>query len=230
MNYYVFGDSHSECFLNRHNFQVNYFRASSAKGLNNPNSINGVNQQILNIVNTLPNNSNLIFFFGKVDMDFILNYKYNTTNKTDFNDYTIEIVYSYIEFIKNNITNHNIFVCEIPISHINDENLLSILHDKRNLDNINLHVSETDKNIYSNFDKIIPYKERIDYYTLFNKELAEKCKTNHFKFLEINKYFLNEKGDYEIPLKYIKNDKFDHHLNNNISELYLSLEFFVDNI
>ena len=39
---------------------------------------------------------------------------------------------------------------------------------------------------------------------------------------KLNKYFKNSLGHYKIPLKYIKKNILDHHLKNNIVELYLN--------
>ena len=78
-DFIIFGDSHSEYFQDTFE-EVNKFNASSAKGLNNSNSKLKTNEIIINRLKNIKDNSNIIFFFGKVDMDFILNYKYNTTN------------------------------------------------------------------------------------------------------------------------------------------------------
>ena len=222
-SYYVFGDSHARCFLTL--CEVFYFPASSAKGLCNQQSISGVNYAIINKLKQIPDNSNIIMFFGKVDMDFILNYKYNTSNIENYEKYIIDLVNSYIEFIKINTSLKNVFICELPITHINDEYMLKILHIEAHLININSRLPSDSQNIYSKFTKVIPYNERLNYYRIFNEELVKKCKINNFTLLEINKYFINKNGNFEIPLKYINTDNLDHHLNDNIYELYLeSLE------
>lgn len=69
--YHVFGDSHSECFLTIQSCKVHSFIASSARGLSNKQSTNGVNAKIADIIRTLPVDVNILFFFGKVDLDFI---------------------------------------------------------------------------------------------------------------------------------------------------------------
>ena len=110
MSYFVFGDSHCNCF--RHVFPNNVYsyRASSAKGLCNPNSKTGINKQVIEKISSLPENSNIIMFFGKVDLDFIINYKYNTTEIINFKEYILSIANSYIEFVKLNTLNKNVYI------------------------------------------------------------------------------------------------------------------------
>tara|TARA_Y100000389_G_scaffold192334_1_gene219642 strand:- start:493 stop:1182 length:690 start_codon:yes stop_codon:yes gene_type:complete len=218
-NFYIFGDSHASCFQNFNN--VVSIPASSAKGLANKNSKTKTNITIVKLLKNIENNSNLIFFFGKVDMDFILNYKYNTqSNFENYEIFIIKIVHSYINFIKLNTLNQNVFICELPISHLSDQQLLSVIKWEGHMNNINSHLSDENKNIYSNFNKVIPFQTHLKYYSIFNNELQNICNKTGFKILEINKYFKHASGTYHIPQKYLKNTV-DHHLKHNIEELYL---------
>ena len=161
-------------------------------------------------------------FFGKVDLDFVINYKYNTTQFINFKEYILDVANLYIEFVKLNTLNKKVYICELPITHIDDTSMLRIINIEGHLSNINSHVSENDKSIYSKFSKVIPYNERVLLYELFNTELKNKCKSNNFTFLEINKYFKNTDDKFEIPIKYINNlNRDDHHLLDNIVELFL---------
>ena len=182
-DYIIFGDSHSEYFQDTFE-EVNKFNASSAKGLNNSNSKLKTNEIIVNRLKNIKDNSNIVFFFGKVDMDFILNYKYNTTNMNhlEFKKYLGMIVDSYIKFIKNNDKNKKIFICELPILHLNNEQMLRVLKKEGHLDNINSHLSASDKNIYSKFNKVIPHNTHLKYYNLFNNRLKILCKKNNYNF------------------------------------------------
>ena len=220
-DFIIFGDSHSEYFQDTFD-EVNKFNASSAKGLNNSNSKLKTNEIIINRLKNIKDNSNIIFFFGKVDMDFILNYKYNTTNMNhvEFKKYLIKSVDSYIKFIKNNDQKKKIFLCKISILHLNNEQMLRVLKKEGHLNNINSHLSNSDKSIYSKFNKVIPQNTHLKYYNLFNNRLKILCRENNYNFLEINKYFKKEDGSYKIPSKYIKK-QINHHLNNNVVELYL---------
>lgn len=219
--YVVFGDSHANCFLTTFPNNVHSFIASSAKGLNNVNSKSGVNKKIVEHLAALPDDTNILFFFGKVDLDFILNYKYNTVDSLDYSEYILSIVHSYIEFVKENTSKKNVYLCELPIPHIDDASMLEILCKEDHSTNINSHLSETDTCTYSTFTKVLPYDERVKLYTVFNKELEAKCTLNAFTFVEINKYFLTETGEFEIPSKYIDSNKLNHHLLPEIVELFL---------
>lgn len=115
--FYIFGDSHCRCFTSLCK-NIMCMPASSAKGLINKNSKTKSYQRIHEKILTLQPISNLLFFFGKVDMDFILNYKWNTEPLfKNYEEYIKKIVLDYILFIKNYSTKHNIFLCELPITH-----------------------------------------------------------------------------------------------------------------
>ena len=205
----VFGSSSARSFKSL--FPNTFvFSASTAKGLNNPNSQSKVNKKICSKLKSLQKGSNVIFFFGAVDLNFITNYKYNLIDKFNCEKYIIKSANHYINFIKKNTKHLNIFICEVPISHITDEKLIKIIK-----------FNEKDIWIESKLTKVIPHEIRNKHILLFNKELEKLCDINDFKLLKINKYFKNSAGVFKIPSKYIRKDELDHHLKNNISELYL---------
>tara|TARA_B100000767_G_scaffold95414_1_gene91801 strand:- start:19523 stop:20185 length:663 start_codon:yes stop_codon:yes gene_type:complete len=208
----VFGSSYARSFENL--FPNTFvFQASTAKGLNNPNSQSKVNKKICSKLNSLQKSSNVIFFLATVDLNFVTNYKYNLIDNFNCEKYIIKSVNHYINFIKNNIKHLNVFICEAPISHITDENLIKILK---------VYENQRDNSwIESKITKVIPYEIRNKHILLFNKELEKLSDINGFKLLKINKYFKNSAGDFKIPSKYIRKNKLDHHLKNNIVELYL---------
>ncbi|MDG2052930.1 MAG: hypothetical protein P8J69_04100 [Flavobacteriaceae bacterium] len=209
----IFGSSSACCFENL--FPNTYkYQASTAKGLNNINSRSNVNEKICNIIDLLSENSDIIFFFGEVDLSFVINYKFNKNNKFNCEKYIIEAAEHYVNFVKKNTENMNIYICEVPISHVKDQFLIKIINSykKQKIDSWEQSINP----------KVIPHKIRNQYILSFNSELERLCKINDFKFLEINKYFKNSLGHYEIPLKYIKKNILDHHLKNNIVELYLN--------
>jgi len=219
--FYVFGDSHTLCF-NSVCRKVYTYYAASAKGLSNPNSSSHTNQHIFSELNNIPDESNILFFYGKVDMDFIFNYKYNRNSDINLHDYTIDVANLYINFIKSCTKNKHVYVCELPVSHMSDENLLKRINDEPSMVNINNYLFRESKFDIMNIDTVINCKDRLRYLLLFNNELIRLCKENNFTFLEINKYFLNNEGHYDIPSKYInQNDVLDHHLNHNVSELFV---------
>ena len=223
--FYVFGDSHSMCF-NGVCKKVHSFCAASAKGLSNVNSISRTHEKIsselISISNVEKNTPNILFFFGKVDMDFTLNYKYNTDPQIDFDEYIVNIAKLYIKYIKGVCENKNIFICELPIPHMNDHNLLARINNENSMRNINTYLSGSDNFSVMHMNKVFGHEKRIDQYILFNNELRKLCDSNGFKLLEINKYFVHDNKGYDIPLKYVNiNDKLDHHLNSIISELFV---------
>jgi len=220
---YVFGDSHADCFTDTFVKQVYSYRASSAKGLNNPESSSGVNKEITEIITTtLPEDANIIFFFGKVDLDFIINYKYNTSSKIDFNAYVKSIVNAYIEFVKSVVSIKNTYICELPVTHIDDKHMLEILRMENHSKFINSQLDKDERCIYFRYFRVLPYDMRIHLYNLFNKELQNACKLHQFRFIQINKYFINADGKLKIPVKYINTeDPHEHHLLPNICELYI---------
>ena len=220
-NYCVIGDSHSECFYKFTN-QLYVFAASSAKGLNNINSYSKTAIKIIDILKNKNIYQNIIFLFGKVDIDFVLNYKYNKNelNQSNYKNYLLEIVNSYVNFIKKHKSRYNVCVCELPIPHCNDEIMLKILNMQRHKQNINknnLNLNFQDVN----YKKIFDYNTRLEQTLFFNETLKKCCIENNFRFIEINKYFKNNK-DYKIPNIYISRNKLDHHLKKNIYKLYIS--------
>ena len=208
--YIVFGDSHARCFSDK--IKTYSFSSSSAKGLNNSNSLSKTNIEIKQIID-LNKAMFFIFFFGKVDIDFILNHMYNKNSYLDLQEYTKNIVDNYISFIIG-LNIKNIFICEIPIPHIDDNNMLKIINIPQHHINLNTHLDEKYKAM--RYHKVLPFNRRLNLTLLFNKHLKEKCLLNGFTFLEINKYF----GE-KVPSKYIKPDKMDHHLDDSISFLYM---------
>lgn len=228
-DFLVFGDSHSECF-SLYFENVFSFSASSAKGLYNDNSILKTNRKIIDILKRCGNIKNCLFYFGKVDVDFILHYKYNIENYTDteLREYISKTVNFYVSFLKECIVDKNVYVCELTIPHNTDDEIKRITQNAQHFNNINNHLTKEDK--YTKLTTIdykpIEYKKRLEYYELFNTLLKENCEKYNFHFVEINKYFV----DNCIPDKYISKKQLDHHLDKSISELYIeSLKsFFVE--
>jgi len=219
---YAFGDSHSRCFQG-HVQKVFSFPAASAKGLNNKFSASHTHQKIMSTIQQLTQDkeASLLFFFGKVDMDFTLNYKYNQDVIMDYPTYIHSIVHSYIQFLTSIATalpSRPIIVCEVPMPHIvNDMDLVKIINIESHIDYINSHLGEKEK-VSMTSTKVIPYKTRVYYYFFFNQELQKQCIASGFRFLEINKNF---EWNCIIPKKYLPEHKLDHHLKDSIGELYM---------
>lgn len=209
-NYIVFGDSHARCFTDK--IKTYSFSASSAKGLNNVNSLSKTNLEIKTIIEA-NKDKNFIFFFGKVDLDFILNHMYNT--RADFNprEYIKNNVNNYVTFIKE-LYIKNVSICEIPIPHLNDTQMLEIINIPQHHFNLNNYLDEKYKPL--RYSKVLSFRDRLNLTRYFNSLVKEECGILNYNFLEINSKF----GD-KVPSKYIKPGKMDHHLDDSISFLYL---------
>lgn len=212
----VFGDSHGGCFSSYVN-NVKVFHGSSAKGLGNPISISGTNNNITQQCMQQKYNG-YIFLFGKVDMDFVLTYILHTRPQTNFKKYIDNILYNYINFIKE-LCVENVYICELAISHLTDENLVKI-NNSFSPYQFYIHIDGANNPI--TYHTCLPYNVRNEHILYFNEKLKEYCKENNYKLLEVNKYFLSDSGEYNIPIKYINENETDHHLKyDQLGELYI---------
>jgi hypothetical protein len=215
-DFVCFGDSHSFCFDKI--MKTHYFPASSARGLSNENSLTGTNKTIKSIIEE-SKYKKYIFFFGKVDIDFILNHMINKHDDLDIKDYLNKTATGYIDFIKAlNIT--NIHVCELPIGHLSDDDLLQVLNSEFNHNCIVSHLKEKFEKLKV-YVKVLPLDERNAHLIYFNNILKMFCIINNYTFLEINKYFTVESGGIIVPEKYLNTDVHNHHLDDSIHELYM---------
>ena len=215
-DFVCFGDSHSFCFDKI--MKTHYFPASSARGLNNNNSLTGTNKTIKTIIEG-SKYKNYIFFFGKVDIDFILNHMINKHDNFDIEEYINKTVIGYIDYVKTlNIS--NIHVCELPIGHLSDEDLLDVLNSDFNHNCIAAHLKEKYEKLKV-YIKVLPLHERNAHLMHFNAVLKELCIANNYRFLEINKYFTVESNGIIVPEKYMNTDVHNHHLDDSIHELYM---------
>ena len=223
----MFGDSHARNF--RRSFPVNSFIASSARGLSNIKSKTGVGQKIRECLKSVDIETNVIFYFGKVDLDFISNYKYNShdLNLDELSEYLAETAEIYINYIKSTMVK-NVMVFEPPVIHLNEPDMLKTLQIDHHRMNASHHLSDKDSedmqpvNIH---EKMIPRGDHITLYNMFNTKLKSLCTSNNFAFVEINKYFKQPPGgniesSYVVPSKYIQGH-LDHHLHSDSNELYL---------
>lgn len=206
-SYIVFGDSNASCFRSFIN-NIHSFPMSSAKGLGNPNSKTYTNNKIKYECYAKQYNG-YIFYFGKVDIDFILTHIINTRPTVNLNEYLDKILINYQCFIKE-LNINNVYICELPISHLSDENLLGTNNCSWHFDVANNHLEK--KIIPAKYSSIIPFKERNEYVFYFNKKMMEFCIENGYTFLEINKFFIHNDNNYNIPNEYLNENPGDHHL------------------
>ena len=195
-NIIIFGDSHSRCFNNFYykNKYINIFSGATAKGLNNKNSISQTNKKIKNIINN-KNDDILIFFFGRVDIDFIVHYKMMLNQNID--EYINEIIKSYFNFI-NSLNKKNIIILGIYPNHLNRIQF-------------KYYIKQLNKNI----NKFISFDQRYDLVKKFNILLKNNCKKNNYSYFDINdELIINNK------IQDIYQKKNDAHLNYNIINLW----------
>ena len=221
-NTICFGDSHSEYFNNI--FIIKRYDSSSAKGLNNIDSHTQTNQKIRQCIQENPGKY-FAFYFGKVDVDFVINYKYNTVPNFDLYKYIDDTIKQYIIFLES-LNVSNIVVLELPISHLDDITLLNHINKELNINSINTYIS--DKIMCSKYTKIISWEKRNELILYMGRQLEAACKLRNYTYVSVNKYFLrDDDGSYVIPDTYIYENRFDefakqpHHLGRGISELYM---------
>src|SRR5688572_18893713 len=90
----------------------NYYPGASARGLNNSNSLLKTREKIIEKVESHKSEDNhFLFYFGKVDIDFITNHKYNTNPDLDLEHYISECALSYVNFILS-LNIKNTWICE----------------------------------------------------------------------------------------------------------------------
>lgn len=224
--YIVFSDSHGRLF--REIFpesQTHVFPACSAKGLGNKNSKLKVNRKILDHIHKKYTSNPLIFMFGKVDLDFVSNYKYNVDKLFDINLFIEKSVDSYINFLNTIPKKNKIYVCEPYLCHLNDANLLKVLQKEghfRNVQNNDINIQHVMRS------NVISFPERIKMYLSYNDYLKDRCEQNNFTFLAINNKFRCIDGSFEIPKRFIPEDPTEHHLSpsKGLAQLYLNGTIF----
>lgn len=215
-NMIAIGDSHCECAFKNTTIPYHRFIAASARGLSNKNSRSQTNSKIIDIIHENPDKS-VIFFFGKVDMDFIINYKYNENDGINMETFVTETVDKYIGFISTLNITKNVFLCELPVPHIDDNYMREILISEENFRNAKYKLGE-DITIDLKEIKIISKEQLYDLTLLFNKCLKNWCEKNNYKFIEINKYFTTK----YIPDMYVRKNKLDHHLKEHFYKFFMN--------
>lgn len=211
----AFGDSHSRCFEHYVDV-VHYFTACSAKGLNNPNSTLNVGRKIKNITANNYTASATIFLFGKVDLDFVMNYKFNDDKNFCPKEFIQESVDSYTRFLKKLPIKNQLYVCEPTIPHLNDHNMLKAIQHDSNLRNINNNLDKFNVNPKRDRTKVIQYNDRLNLCLRYGELLRLKCDEYGFNFIGVNKMFKTDSGEYTIPRSMRTGNRKDHHLNSGV--------------
>ena len=223
INTICFGDSHCEYFKDI--FTIQRYDAASAKGLNNIKSQTQTNQKIRKCIQENPNKY-YVFYFGKVDVDFGINYKYNENPKLDLYKFIDSVVEQYITFLES-LSISNIIVFELPISHLENHYILNYMNKQNVVSYINNYMSNADTIKPTVYKNVIPWKTRNELILYMGVQLEAACILRRYTYVPINRHFLRNDGSYEIPNSYVYENRFDdfqeqpHHLGRNICKLYI---------
>jgi len=205
----IVGDSHSNS-LQFDNYTHLLCSAGSAKGLNNPNSISGYNNLIINNINN-NNYKHLFFLFGGVDVDFSFIHNLLKNPELDYKKFNKTVIDNYLQFIINNFRDKSVIILSVGLPVLDDEHLTTgLLNGHINtLESVDL---EKFKNDLLHVDLPNIFK-RTEITLHFNRKLKQKISNlnlPNITFLDITSF------TYDASLTRI-HDKFftryDHHNN-----------------
>ena len=194
-NLIVFGDSHAQTYPDDPSIRTDNFPGCSALGLGNPASRRQAGSTIRNIIKDTPSTSILAFNFGKVDIDFILNKKYNTNLETTIEDCIDQIprmVSQYVSFLRS-IRTHDVHVLGLYEPHLTDDLMLANLRS-------NQEVFEPIDNT-----RVIPRARGAT--GIFSKCLATHCSWANIPYHPAPLIDMN---------KYMPSNPIDHHLDASV--------------
>ena len=203
----IVGDSHTNS-ITFDNYTHLLCSAGSAKGLNNPNSISGYNNLIINHVKN-NNYKHLFFLFGGVDVDFSFIHNLLKNPELNYKKFNIAVIKNYLEFITNNFHDKSVIILSVGLPVLDDKRLSSgLLNGHINtLESIDLEKLKNDL-LHVDLPNIF---KRTEITLHFNQQLENEIRNLHLpniKFLDITSFTYND------SLKRI-HDKFftryDHH-------------------
>lgn len=206
--YLVLGDSHSEvfsyCNLKQSDkfFDVCIVGGATAQGSINPNSKTNALQIFENKINSANEKyKKVIIMLGEVDCGYLI-WVRSKTHGISVDEQINTSVTNLFDFIKNKLifngyTNHQIIVLGSILPTIKDNS------DKRFLKGDRSKVTASQK-------------ERTLKTLYYNMLLKDNCIKNEYNYLDITHEILEKNNDkeYVICEKYLNDDKYNHHLNN----------------
>lgn len=214
---HVFGDSHTNAFkyvnLVTVEMIVHDYSAASALGLGNPNSRSGVNKKIMEVINSVSSLDGLyFFFFGKVDLDFVIPFKLNSDEPLDLDQAIARSVTSYFSFLRKVeelVDAEHIYICGIHPPHLSNRLMLEALNNEERKKRIQHHVQATD--IETNYFKSV---ESLDQRTVnvlqFNEICREESSKHGYHYIDIMHALLHPRKN-RVKRRFI-GDRKDHHL------------------
>lgn len=217
MNFFI-GDSHIRQF---HldlpgSFTVTWFSGATAKGLTNLDS-NLCTGTFVNSVVDIKEVENIFLMFGAVDIDFSFYKKLVKNHSLKFEDFIIDIVDSYVNFISKLNYIEKICIMAPHLSPISDVNFTSITaaHSGVSEDELMLAVEVNGINQLQRNNNTI----------LFNDLLEIKLKKICIDFIRIDKQMISVDGS--IDKKFMNSR--DHHCNRP-STLQLWRDHLIDRL
>jgi len=208
MPIHIYGDSHIVCFDKIADIHVHSYPGSSATGLGNTQSISNTNQVIRGIYDGTTDPIH-IFHFGKVDIEFILNHKYNKGVEL-FEPLIEEFVTKYMSFVCSlDKTNKQCIVFGITYPHLESTYMLEALHVPIHHVYINKYL-QSDSYTPIRYTKVLPYSKLLEYTIYFNILLKKQCALHGILYYDINTQFFQDTSC--IISQYRKTNQKDHHL------------------
>jgi hypothetical protein len=200
------GDSNIRQFFINPPIGVHYsvltFSGATIKGLTNRTSDIGHGHAILNLHTTF-NVKHMVLLFGAVDIDFSYIYKLSKGENIRFLDYSIEVIDSYIKFIKSIDLSavDNLHILGVQLSPLNDNVFPKVLSVQCGVP------IEVTKNIIREMDQ----KIRTSNTLIFNGFLENKIKelnNTKIKFHRIDTEMLDNNTGM-VKSEFVNNE--DHH-------------------
>ena len=218
--YHLFGDSHIH-IINHEDIQKYQLTAGSAMGLNNPKSISGYQETILNAYNKIQKDDKIMLKFGQVDTEFVYYIKLSDKNIL-FDEFAIDSINKYFRFILDNLDIRNVIILSIYPPALND------IHVKKGITGLHFMNDNFKKNLIDKLNVInIPtIKERVKFHKIYNNLLKKKCDELNIPFIDLESILLNNN---EEPL-YL-NGHPDHHIlnKNGIKDINNTIAQFIRN-
>jgi hypothetical protein len=203
----IVGDSHTN-WLKFDNHVHLLCGAGSAKGLNNPNSISGYNNIIINHVKK-NNYKHLFFLFGGVDVDFSFIHNLLKTPALDYKQFNITVINNYLKFITNNFHDKSVIILSVGLPVLDDEHLRTgLLNGHINaLESIDLEKLKNDL-LHADLPNILKRTEITLHFNRILKTQIRNLNLPNIKFLDVTSF------TYDAALKRIRDKFFTEIINN----------------
>ena len=204
LRWHLFGDSHT-LSIDHPDMVRHEYRAGSAMGMNNPQSVSQYHSRFIKERNDVPEKEPIVLKFGQVDADFVYYMKLAKQSDLRFDEFAKDSVSKYTHFIKHYVLPRKVTVLSIYPPFVSEQ------HHRYSLCNLNTF---TDRKFFLEFRsallrmKIPSLKERVEYNTCYNHYLRRMCAELNIPFIDVFTPLMDTVTS--LP-KYI-NPNYDHHL------------------